>query len=78
VSNSSSGGGNGTVVPMRYSQDQLIQAMGKYGDRWQIQQTEDRQGWVAVERLQPVTPPDPRVVTDKSLGGLVQKLRDRS
>jgi hypothetical protein len=57
------------------SQDQLIQAMGKYGERWGIQQTDDQDGWIAVEHLPPIEPPQPRVATSKTLGGLVHKLK---
>ncbi len=63
------------VVPM-FTTDQLVRAMGTYGDQWMLQQTEDKDGWVAVERIQLPEPPDPRVLTDKTLGGLVQKLKD--
>ncbi len=63
------------VVELSCPQDQLIQAMNKYGDRWSIQQTDDKDGWIAVERLPPIEPPQPRVATSKTLGGLVQKLR---
>lgn len=57
------------------NQDQLIQAMYKYGERWGIQQTDDQDGWIAVERLPPIEPPQPRVTTSKTLGGLVHKLK---
>jgi hypothetical protein len=65
------------VTDLPYTKDQLIQAMHKYGERWSIQQTDDKDGWIAVERLPPIEPPQPRVVTSKTLGGLVQKLRQR-
>ncbi len=63
------------VTELPYAQDQLIQALHKYGERWSIQQTDDKDGWIAVERLPPIEPPLPRVATSKTLGGLVQKLR---
>jgi hypothetical protein len=57
------------------NQDRLIEAMYKYGERWGIQQTDDQDGWIAVERLPPIEPPQPRVATSKTLGGLVHKLK---
>jgi hypothetical protein len=63
------------LTELPYTQDQLIQAMGKYGERWSIQQTDDKDGWIAVERLPAIEPPQPRVTTSRTLGGLVQKLR---
>jgi hypothetical protein len=63
------------VIELPYTQDQLIQAMHKYGERWSIQQTDDKDGWIAVERLPAIEPPQPRVATSRTLGGLVQKLR---
>jgi hypothetical protein len=58
------------VTELPYTQDQLIQAMGKYGEHWGIQQTEDEDGWIAVERVPPMEPPQPRVVTSKTLAAL--------
>jgi hypothetical protein len=63
------------VPELPCNQDQLIQAMYKYGERWGIQQTDDQDGWIAVERLPPIEPPQPRVATSKTLGGLVHKLK---
>jgi hypothetical protein len=63
------------VNELPFTHDQLVQALGKYGERWNIQQTDDKDGWIAVERLPPIEPPQPRIATSKTLGGLVQKLR---
>jgi hypothetical protein len=40
---------NDNVIDMaeNFTQDQLVQALHKYGDRWCIQQNEDRDGWTA-------------------------------
>jgi hypothetical protein len=70
VTNSAAGGYD-TGIQYTYNQDQLVQAMARYGNRWDIRPPVDEAGWAAAEKTQT----SPHTLHSLSLGGLVFKLK---
>jgi hypothetical protein len=46
-----------------------------YGEKWEVRR-DGRGGWVAIERLPPIEPPQPKVLTAADLGELRQQLEN--